>query len=79
MANGVTQKNKLKRNWLLLGGFGTLLVGTGISLAIESGFLKHEGAVWWQWASAGTGALSLVIVGIILLIKAAFVEQRLKQ
>lgn len=72
-------KKKLKRRWLLTGGFGAVLVGAGISCAIESGFFKNDGGPMLQWVLAGTGSLSLIILGVVLLIKAAFIEQRLKK
>lgn len=59
----------------MTGGLGAIFLGSGISCAIESGFLKHEGAQVWHWVLAGTGSLALIIAGVILLIKAAFLEQ----
>lgn len=61
-----------------MGGCGAVLLGTGVSCAIESGFLKHNSTLWWQWTLAGTGSLVLLISGIVLLIKAAFIERQLK-
>ncbi len=78
MANAKSSKKKIKNTWLLTGGGGAVLLGAGISCAIESGFLKHSGVVWWQWVLGGTASLALVITGVILLIKSAFIEQNLK-
>ena len=78
MADPKTSKKKLRNIWLFTGGGGAVLLGTGISCAIESGFLKHSGVVWWQWVLGGTASLALVITGVILLIKSAFIEQNLK-
>ena len=79
MAKSPISQKQLRVKWLILGGCGALLLGTGASCAIESGFLKHNGALWWQWALAGTGSLALLISGVILLIKVAFIEQELKR
>lgn len=76
MANS---KKKLKRKWLFRGGLGCLLVGTGVSFAIESGFLRHSGAPLWQWVLAGTVSLAILIYGVLMLIKTAFLEQKLKE
>lgn len=72
-------RKKLYRKWLFLGGLGALLLGTGVSCAIESGFLKHNGAPTWQWVLAGTGSLTVLISGIVILIKTAFLERELKE
>ena len=78
MADAKDSKRKLRNTWLLTGGSGAVLLGTGISGAIECGFLKHSGGIWWQWVLCGTVSLVLVMVGIILLIKSAFMERDLK-
>lgn len=72
-------KKKLHRKWLFMGGLGALLLGTGISCAIESGFLKHNGAPVCQWALAGTASLAVLISGVVVLIKTAFLERGLKE
>lgn len=33
----------------------------------------------WEWVLAGMGSLSLIIFGVVLLIKAEFVEHRMKK
>jgi hypothetical protein len=78
MAKSPISQKQLRVKWLIMGGCGTVLLGLGVSCAIESGFLKHNGALWWQWALAGTGSLSLLISGVVILIKAAFKERQLK-
>ncbi len=70
--------NKAKRKWLWSGGVGATLVGLGVSASIESAFLKHQGAELWYWMLLGTLSLSVLISGIILLIKAGHMENSLK-
>lgn len=69
----------LKKRWLWTGGLGATLVGLGISASIESAFLKHQGAEWWTWIISGTLSLSILITGIILLIKSGNMEKDLKR
>ncbi|MEM1336242.1 MAG: hypothetical protein AAF717_01965 [Bacteroidota bacterium] len=61
--------------WLWTGGSGASLLCFGLCGAIESGFLKHEGAPWYMWVIAGTFSLCGVVLGVVLLIKAGFLEQ----
>lgn len=70
---------QLKRKWLLLGGIGASLFGFGICCTVESGFLKHGGAPIWKWVLFGTISLVVLISGLVLLIKAGFVGEQLKQ
>lgn len=72
-------RNKLKRKWLIQGGLGACLFGFGLCCLIESGFLKHSGAIWYEWVIAGTISLSIVISGIVLLIKTGFLGEELKR
>ncbi len=64
-----------KRKWLLTGGIGTSLVGFGLAAAIEVGFLKHEGEALAVWVPLGTLAITVFILGIVLMIKAGRYEQ----
>lgn len=68
---------KTKKKWLLTGGLGTTLFGLGICCVIESAFYKHNGAIWYEWAFFGTVSLSILITGVVLLIKAGLLENKL--
>ena len=63
------------RKWLFTGGAGASLLGFGVCAAIECGFLKHDGAPWYFWVIGGTLALCALIAGVVLLIKAGFLEK----
>ncbi len=66
-----------RKKWLLTGGAGASLFGFGLCAVMESGFLKHNGATWWHWASLGTISLVVTILGLVLLIKAGVMEKDL--
>jgi len=78
MVNVPKSKNRRRLRWVIQGGIGTIFLGSGISGAIESGFLKYSNAPSWQWIVGGTFSLLFLVSGVILLIKAAFLEQNLK-
>jgi hypothetical protein len=42
-------------------------LGAGLSALIERGFLKHTDADQWEWITAGTMSLILIMAGINLL------------
>lgn len=71
-------RKKLKREWFIKGFLGALLFGFGLCFMIESGFLKHEGAVWYQWVLAGTFSLCLTMSGVVLLVRAGVLSQELR-
>lgn len=61
----MTMTNKqLKKRYWIFGGFGSALLGFGLSALVESGFLKHDNAPTWQWVLAGTLSLILIMTGI---------------
>ena len=68
-----------KRKWLFTGGLGASLFGLGVCAVLESAFLKHSGALWCVWAVLGTLSLASMVMGIVLLIKAGFMERDMKQ
>lgn len=61
-------KFKSRKRWLWSGGLGSILFGSGISLAIEASHWKHAEAELWLWAGAGTLGIALMIAGICVLI-----------
>ena len=70
---------KRRIRWWWQGGVGALLLGSGISCAVESGFLKHQDVPWYVWVLAGTGSFCLIIPGVVLLIKAGILENELQK
>ena len=64
------------QRWLLRAPVGLVLVGLGLSLAIEAGFYKHSGAVTWQWV--GYGTLALVVFNSGLCIFGDSILQRMR-
>ncbi|MFS4468266.1 hypothetical protein [Maribacter sp. 2210JD10-5] len=75
----VQEYKRLKRKWLLTGGFGAVSLGAGLSGSIESGFLKYSGADMWIWIGCGTLSLCVLVLGIILLIKAGLLSLKLNE
>lgn len=53
--------------WLLQAGFGLLLTGAGLSMAIDAGFVRYEGGNWFWY---GTAALVIFNAGLSLLVDA---------
>ena len=68
-----------KRKWLFTGGLGASLFGFGVCAVMESAFLKHSGTLWYVWTVLGTLSLASMVMGIVLLIKAGFMERDMKQ
>ncbi|GAA0871153.1 hypothetical protein GCM10009117_02980 [Gangjinia marincola] len=56
-----------KRNWLIKGGLGTVLLGFGICAIVEIGILKYNGMETLQWVTLGTLSLVVFMVGLFLL------------
>lgn len=72
-------RQRLKRTWWLKGGSGAVLIGAGLSGAIESGFLKNSNDDGFLWILTGTGALCMVIAGVVFLIQAGLVDYELRK
>nr|WP_299345437.1 hypothetical protein [Allomuricauda sp.] len=68
----------MKRKWLWTGGLRASLFGFGICCLIECGFLKHSEAPWYQWVLLGTLSLIITILGLVFLIKAGLLEEKIK-
>ena len=66
-----------RRKWWLNGFFGALLFGGGLTLAIESGFLKHSLQPWYYWVIGGTVGLSLALIGVVILIRAGVLKSEM--
>ncbi|WP_031425508.1 hypothetical protein [Flavimarina sp. Hel_I_48] len=67
-----------KGKWLLNGGLGAVLFGSGLSLAIESGFWKHSSEPWYFWVLGGTAGIGLTLSGVILLIRTGILKRELE-
>jgi hypothetical protein len=55
---------QLKMRWLLHGGIGAVLIGTGLCLTLEVSHWKQVGATTLEWVVAGTISLSIFMAGI---------------
>ncbi|MDC7998321.1 hypothetical protein [Gilvibacter sediminis] len=70
--------NKQKKQWWFNGVVGALLLGSGLSVALECSQLKHNGADFWLWTLGGTAGIGLVLSGVVLLIRAGIINEQLK-
>jgi hypothetical protein len=61
--------NKAKQHYWVFGALGSLTLGFGLCLLVESGFIKHSDAPSWHWISLGTLSLVLIMSGINFLFK----------
>ena len=66
-----------RKKWWLNGFFGALLFGSGLSLAIESGFWKHDGSAWYYWVIGGTAGIGLALSGVVLLIRVGILKREM--
>lgn len=53
--------------WFAQSGFGLLLTGAGLSMAIDAGFIRYEGGDWFWY---GTAALAVFNAGLCVLVDA---------
>jgi uncharacterized BrkB/YihY/UPF0761 family membrane protein len=60
---------KVKRDFWLFGALGSLVLGFGLCLLVESGFAKHSDAPTWHWVSLGTLSLILIMSGVNFLFR----------
>ncbi|MEN1783784.1 MAG: hypothetical protein AAGF77_01485 [Bacteroidota bacterium] len=63
-----------KQKWRWTGGIATALIGAGICAIVECAFYRWEGAPWYYWVPLGTAALIIFILGLVLLVKAGWLE-----
>ncbi|MGB5982644.1 MAG: hypothetical protein WBG46_10930 [Nonlabens sp.] len=71
-------KKQLKKRYWWFGGLGTGILGFGLSALVESGFFKHDGAENWQWISAGTVSLILIMTGLNFMFESFACKQEFK-
>ena len=62
-------KQQAKRDFWLYGALGSLVLGFGLCLLVESGFIKHTEAPAWHWISLGTLSLILIMSGVNFLFR----------
>lgn len=53
--------------WLIRGGSGAVLFGSGICATIEVAFLRHDGVAFIKWFVLGTISLAFMVAGISLI------------
>jgi hypothetical protein len=56
-----------RTKWLILAPVSLVLIGFGLSVFSEAGWLKHSGAPFWRWVLWGTYSLILINAGLCLL------------
>lgn len=57
-------KSKHYRKWFAYGGIGAVLMGAGLSMVVDAGFVRNNGAELWTWMTYGTVALAVFMSGI---------------
>ena len=62
-------RQQAKREFWVFGALGSLVLGFGLCLLVESGFIKHSEAPYWHWISLGTLSLILIMSGINFLFR----------
>ncbi|GGG12719.1 hypothetical protein GCM10011344_11790 [Dokdonia pacifica] len=73
------EKKRLKRQWWLYGTIGALFLGSGLSLISEAGHWKHQEMIWYQWIGGGIIGLALAISGVVFLINAGILKERIRK
>lgn len=56
--------SKNKKRWLTFAPLGLVLIGAGLSMAIDAGFSRMNGALTINWVLYGTGALIVFNAGL---------------
>ena len=64
----MSMTNKNFRRWVIQGTIGILFTGAGISMVVEAGFYKHSNPPTLYWVLAGTGALIVLMTGLVLFV-----------
>ena len=68
-----------KTKWWINGTVGALLLGSGLSIALECSHIKNDGGDFWLWVLGGTFGIGLVLSGVVLLIRAGILENNMRQ
>lgn len=59
-----------KRRWLLQATLGLLLLGAGLSMTIDSAFVRESGKSLGEWFPYATGALIVFMSGLSVFVDA---------
>lgn len=54
----------LRRKWLVHGGVGCLLIGSGLSITLDAAARKTNASHWLIWSSEGTLGLIILMSGL---------------
>ncbi|WP_299677401.1 hypothetical protein [uncultured Dokdonia sp.] len=73
------EKKRLKKQWCLYGSVGALFLGSGLSLISEAGHWKHQGTNILYWVGGGILGLALAISGVVFLINAGILKERIRK
>ena len=73
------ERKQLKKQWWFYGSVGAFLLGSGLSLISEAGHWKHQALVWYQWIGGGILGLALAISGVVFLINAGILNERIRK
>jgi len=68
-----------RRTWWILGSSGALLLGSGVSIALEASHYKHLGTTNWQWILGGILGIACIVSGVVFLIRAGIIAHELKK
>lgn len=79
MKNEEKKNNKYRMQWLLRGGFGAVLFGSGLSATIEVAFMRYEGAPFWKWFLLGTLSLAILITGLNFIVDAVRFKIKMRE
>ena len=72
------EAKQLKKQWWWYGSVGALFFGSGLSLIAEASHWKHEAVIWYQWVGFGILGLALSISGVVFLINAGVLKERMR-
>lgn len=70
---------KLRTKWLISGALGAFLFGSGLSITIECSHIKHSDGAFWIWVLGGTAGIGIALSGVVVLIRTALLEERMRK
>lgn len=73
------EKKQLIKRWWLYGSVGALFLGSGLSVISEAGHWKHQDIIWYQWVGVGILGIGLTISGVVFLINAGILKERIRK
>ena len=57
-------EKKYRRLWFRSGAIGCILIGAGLSIALDALALRLDGAAWRAWGAEGTAGLIVLMAGL---------------